>query len=283
MRLIILTAFALTAFAANSLLARAALGHGEAGAAEFTLLRLLSGAAVLIILLSLKTRNIASAGNWCGAAMLLIYAAAFSFAYLRLDTGTGALALFTSVQLTMLGWAGFKTGLSKGELCGSALAFAGFIYLMLPALNIETIGAASLGGFGLMAISGIGWGVYTILGHGSRDPLAQTTGNFWRAGLLALPLAVFIFPDPAISPRGAILAVTSGALTSAIGYAIWYAALPKLPSSLAAALQLLVPPGAALMGWGFLGETLSWRLAIALFMISSGIGLVIKSRQGRSP
>lgn len=278
MRLSFFTALALIAFAANSLLARAALQNGDAGAAEFTLIRLISGAFILAALLASQKRPILTAGSWSGGLMLLLYAGAFSFAYLKLDTGTGALALFTAVQLTILSWAAFKTGLSKTEIAGSAMAFAGFIYLLLPAINMSALDVDSLSGFGLMVASGIGWGVYTIIGQSSQNPLAQTGGNFWRASLLALPLLIWIYPSHSLSLFGIGLAITSGAVTSALGYAIWYAVLPKLSSTLAATLQLLVPPLAALMGWSLLGEEMSLRLLVALIVISAGIGLVIRHR-----
>jgi len=237
-----LTALALIAFAANSLLARAGLITSDLGQnmgpKEFTLIRLLSGALMLALILSVTGKkgqpsSLSQNGSWRGAAMLLLYALMFSLAYVTLDTGFGALCLFTSVQLI--------------EFIGAMIAFTGFIYLVIPAL-----GTPNLSGIIMMAISGIGWGVYTLMGRGARDPLTLTGGNFWRASVLALPLLIFIAPSVALSNQGIWLAILSGALTSGCGYAIWYAVLPRLSAAMSGVSQLLVPPLAALMGWAAL-------------------------------
>ena len=273
-----LTALALIAFAANSLLARAGLITSDLGQnmgpKEFTLIRLLSGALMLALILSVTGKkgqppSLSQNGSWRGAAMLLLYALMFSLAYVTLDTGFGALCLFTSVQLTILGVAAFRKNLSRIEFIGAMIAFTGFIYLVIPAL-----GTPNLSGIIMMAISGIGWGVYTLLGRGARDPLTLTGGNFWRASLLALPLLIFIAPSVALSNQGIWLAILSGALTSGCGYAIWYAVLPRLSAAMSGVSQLLVPPLAALMGWAALGENLTLRLIIATLIILSGLYIV---------
>ena len=272
MRTLILTIIALIAFAANSLLARAGLIDPNMGPKEFTLIRLLSGAIMLaiIILLTRKTdTSQASSGSWWGAAMLLLYALMFSLAYVTLDTGFGALCLFTSVQLTILGVAAARNNLGFIEVIGALIAFAGFIYLVLPAL-----GTPSRAGIFMMALSGIGWGVYTLLGRGAKNPLQLTAGNFLRASLLALPLLILIIPAPALSKQGILLAALSGAITSGCGYAVWYAVVPRLSTAISGVCQLLVPPLAALMGWAILGEDLTLRLMIATLIILSGLYIV---------
>ena len=184
LRLSLLTALALIAFAANSLLARAALTDPAMGDLEFTLIRLFSGAALLLILMQAQGPTPRSAkSGWWGAVMLLLYAVMFSLAYRTLDTGLGALCLFASVQLTILGMSAFRGTLSLRDMIGALIAFAGFLYLVWP-----TLGTPSLAGIAMMALSGVGWGVYTLLGQGASAPLARTSDNFLKASLLALPL-----------------------------------------------------------------------------------------------
>ena len=273
MRTLILTIIALIAFAANSLLARAGLIDPNMGPKEFTLIRLISGAVMLAVILYFSrkktTSTQTSSGSWWGAAMLLLYALMFSLAYVTLDTGFGALCLFTSVQLTILGVAAARKNLGLIEFIGAAIAFAGFVYLVLPAL-----GTPSRTGIFMMALSGIGWGVYTLLGRGAQNPLALTSGNFLRASLLALPLIILIIPQPTLSLQGIMLAMISGAITSGCGYAVWYAVLPRLSTAISGVCQLMVPPIAALMGWAVLGEALTLRLIIATLIILGGLYIV---------
>lgn len=273
MRTLILTVIALIAFAANSLLARAGLIDPNMGPKEFTLIRLLSGALMLTMILYLSRQKGVAAkwsdGSWWGAAMLLLYALMFSLAYVTLDTGFGALCLFTSVQLTILSVAAARKNLSVIEAIGAAIAFAGFVYLILPAL-----GTPSRNGIFMMALSGIGWGVYTLLGRGAKSPLRLTSGNFARASLLALPLLLLMIPAPSLSRQGILLAIVSGAITSGCGYAVWYAVLPRLSTAISGVCQLLVPPLAALMGWAVLGEALTIRLMIATLIILGGLYIV---------
>ena len=273
MRTLILTIIALIAFAANSLLARAGLVDPNMGPKEFTLIRLISGAVMLAVILYFSRKKTTStqtnSGSWWGAAMLLLYALMFSLAYVTLDTGFGALCLFTSVQLTILGVAAARKNLGMIEFIGAAIAFAGFVYLVLPAL-----GTPSRTGIFMMALSGIGWGVYTLLGRGAQNPLALTSGNFLRASLLALPLIILIMPQPTLSLQGIMLAMISGAITSGCGYAVWYAVLPRLSTAISGVCQLMVPPIAALMGWAVLGEALTLRLIIATLIILGGLYIV---------
>ena len=273
MRTLILTIIALIAFAANSLLARAGLIDPNMGPKEFTLIRLISGAVMLAVILYFSrkktTSTQTSSGSWWGAAMLLLYALMFSLAYVTLDTGFGALCLFTSVQLTILGVAAARKNLGLIEFIGAAIAFAGFVYLVLPAL-----GTPSRTGIFMMALSGIGWGVYMLLGRGAQNPLALTSGNFLRASLLALPLIILIMPQPTLSLQGIMLAMISGAITSGCGYAVWYAVLPRLSTAISGVCQLMVPPIAALMGWAVLGEALTLRLIIATLIILGGLYIV---------
>ncbi len=277
MRAILLTSFALTAFAFNSILCRMALGPGEADAAGFSAVRLLSGAAMLAALLAAngKPRSLTSDGNWLSGFFLFAYVICFSFAYLGLTTGTGALLLFGSVQFTMVAAALYR-GERPGrmEWAGLMIAIAGLVYLVFPGLAAPPPANSML-----MIAAGIAWGLYTLRGKGSKDPLADTAGNFIRAVPMALIAAVPFYSQINLSARGVMLAVLSGAIASGIGYAVWYAALKHHTATRAAALQLSVPVIAAAGGIVFLAETASLRLALATALILGGIGIVILGKK----
>jgi drug/metabolite transporter (DMT)-like permease len=273
----LLTAVAMLAFAANSLLCRLALQRGEIDPGSFAGIRLVSGAIVLAVIVRFRSeRPVPSHADWLAAAMLFAYVAFFSFAYLSLSAGTGALILFGAVQLTM-----FSVGLRSGEKFGSvawlglALAVGGLVYLVSPG-----IAAPPLVGAALMAIAGVAWGVYSLRGRRVADPLAATAGNFARATPLALFLSVlFIINARAYANEaGVALAIASGALTSGIGYVIWYAALSKLTAMRAATVQLSVPLIAAFGGVAFLSEAITPRLAAASATILGGIAMVLTSK-----
>lgn len=274
-RTLLLTALAMLAFAGNSLLCRLALRETEIDAASFTAVRLTSGALMLAVLLRLRSVSRPMAGSWPGALALFTYAAAFSFAYLHLDTGVGALLLFGAVQLSMLLW-----GLWRGERLpalatfGTLLAGGGLLFLLLPGASAPPLSEALL-----MLLAGSAWGAYSLLGRGQGDPLAVTAGNFLRATALGLLLAVPLFAQLQWDAAGLFYAVLSGALTSGIGYAIWYSALPGLRASQAATVQLSVPILAALAGSLVLGEALSLRLMLSAVAVLGGIALVLGSRQ----
>ena len=267
------------AFAANSLLCRAALTGPEADAAGFTLVRIGSGALVLMLIwLGRRTESRSAVrGSWLSSAMLLLYAAAFSFAYLELPAGTGALLLFGAVQVTMI-FGALLAGerLRMMQWLGILLAFGGMIYLLLPGVEAPPVGSALI-----MLLSGLGWGVYSLRGKKVADPLAETAWNFLRA----LPAALILFIavnglSGDLSQEAFLLAIVSGAITSGLGYAIWYAVLPSLPSSQASVVQLSVPVLAAFAGWLLLGESLTGRLLWSSTMVLGGILLVIKFGQG---
>jgi len=273
-----LGAFALLCFAANSVLARLALGSGRIDPASFTALRLLSGAIVLGILLrSRGTPRGASAGRWTGAVLLFLYAAPFSFAYLSLPTGTGALLLFGAVQLTMIG-AGLRSGERPQPLewIGLFAALTGLVYLNLPGL-----GAPSIQGALLMMVAGVAWGLYSLRGRTAGAPLPRTAESFLLATPLGLVLAAAAAPSAHLSPAGVGFAVASGALASGLGYAAWYAVLPRLSATRAGTVQLAVPVVAALAGTALLGERVSLRLAVSAAAILGGVGLAISARATR--
>ncbi len=266
---ITLITIALLAFAGNSVLCRLALGDQVVDAASFTSIRLLSGAIFLFALVRFKEKKSVSmkGGNWLSAISLFLYAATFSYAYISLDTGTGALILFGFVQLTMIAYT-FMQGkkLANVEWFGLFIAFSGLLVLLLPGAS-----APSLTGFILMAISGVAWGIYTIKGKGSETPLLDTATNFLKTLPFIILLTLITFYNSELSTRGIILAATSGAITSGLGYAIWYAVLKNITVIQAAISQLLVPIIASIAGVLFTNETITTKLLIASLLILGGI------------
>ncbi|MGN5351687.1 DMT family transporter [Ralstonia sp. L16] len=280
LRTVLLTSITMVAFASNSLLCRLALQHAAIDAASFSSIRLVSGAVVLAVLARAGAGRAPLARvDWAAATMLFVYVVFFSFAYLTLSAGTGALILFGAVQLTMLA-AGLRAGERFEALgwAGFALAAGGLVYLVSPGVTAPTpLGAT------LMTVAGIAWGVYSLRGRGLDNPLAATAGNFLRAAPMALALSMLLYDRAHASPAGILLALASGALTSAIGYVIWYAALKGLSAIRAAAVQLSVPPIAAFGAVLFQAEPLTPRLAAASAAILGGIALVLASRTQRKP
>jgi len=271
LRIISLTSLAMIAFAGNSILCRLALQHTSIDPASFTAIRLMSGALVLWLLVRLKNNVAVGEGNWLSAMALFAYAAGFSFAYVSLPAASGALLLFGAVQATMIGhgiWAGER--LLGLQLVGVLLAFAGLVGLLLPGLS-----APPLFGSLLMMAAGVAWGVYSLRGKGAGDPTRVTAGNFLRTVPVTMLLSILMFKYVSVDTAGVLYAVSSGALASGMGYAIWYAALPALKNTSAATVQLSVPVIAALGGIVFLGEPMTLRLVLASIAILGGIALVI--------
>ncbi|MEM8632370.1 MAG: DMT family transporter [Pseudomonadota bacterium] len=278
MRLLSLTALTMAAFAANSVLNRLALADGDAGPAAFAALRLVAGAAILSVLVLSRGSGWSALApkSPTGVWSLALYMLGFSFAYVTLDAGVGALILFGGVQLTM-----FAGALLSGERIvaarwiGTGLALAGLAYLLWPS------GAAAPGLWGalLMAAAAVGWGIYSLHGRTAFDPLGATAGNF----VCAVPLGLIVFlavPD-GMSLRGAVLAILSGAVTSGLGYALWYRVLPQLAASTAALVQLTVPVIALAGGMAFLGEALTLRFVFASALILGGVAIGIVAPQRR--
>ena len=290
MRTLFLSCLSMLAFAGNSVLCRLALAEQQIDPASFTGVRLVSGAFMLVLILSLSKKNVTDPASLdtetatgrfrrsvFAACALFAYAIFFSYAYLSLDTATGALVLFGVVQITLI-----SIGIAKGqtlkafEWVGLVLACVGFVYLLLPELNKPT-----LSGLLMMSIAGVAWGVYTAIGQGSVQPLNDTRANFVFTVPLVLILAVvclLLDITPELTTRGILLAVVSGAITSALGYAIWYLVLPKLETTLAAVMQLSVPAIAAVLGLLLVNETPSFHLLVSGFTILLGIFIVIMAR-----
>lgn len=279
LHLILLTTLAMIAFAANSVLGRMGLAETQIGAGSFALIRLVSGALVLAAICLLQSKRIS--GTLSGGVSLLIYAGFFSYAYLALPAGMGAIILFAMVQITMLGW-----GLMRGETLsglqwlGFVIAIAALVWLVSPSLEAPPFWAAAM-----MATAGIGWGAYSLIGRSAKDATAATTGNFIIASLLAAPLlavTLIMAPEPMPPLDGAGLAVLSGAVTSGLGYVIWYRALSGLTATRAGIAQLSVPAIAAIGGVLFLSEPITWRFALATTAILGGVALAVLTAAPRS-
>lgn len=286
MKATLYTLVALIAFAANSLLCRMALAQGYIDAWNFTIIRLVSGAVCLGLIMDVYTYNLkrkgtlndailSDTGSWRSSISLLVYALCFSIAYIELDTGTGALILFSAVQLTMIGWGIYKKEqLSKLQWGAFFVALAGFVYLMLPSAAVPSLLGASL-----MALSGVAWGVYSIRGKACVSPLRTTAFNFIRS-LVAIPvlLLVAIGYLKTVSMQGVLLASASGAIASGIGYSIWYVAMPLLKSTQAAVVQLCVPVLAAIAGMLFLSEQVTVEFIIASSLILGSVLVFILNK-----
>ncbi|SMF84593.1 Threonine/homoserine efflux transporter RhtA [Tistlia consotensis] len=278
LRAVSFTSVAMLAFAANSLLCRLALGRGLTDPASFATVRVAAGVVALGLIVQLRGQPRRHRGaGWRAAAMLFTYMACFSFAYLSLAAGTGALILFGAVQLTM-----FVFALRAGERfaalswAGLALAALGLVYLVLPGVSApDPLGAA------LMAVAGVAWGVYSLLGKAAEDPLAATARNFLYALPLVLAVSLLHWRELELSPAGLALAALSGAVTSGCGYVVWYAALPRLTAGRAAVVQLSVPVIAAFGGVALLSEAVTGRLLLASAATLGGVAIVLAQRAAR--
>lgn len=270
---------ALLAFASNSLLTRLALGSNRIDAATFTAVRLVSGALMLAVLVQARKSNRGSlpGAGVIGALALVAYAAPFSFAYLRIGAAVGALVLFGVVQLTMIAY---------GLYCGERLSLPAWIGLVLAvvgllALTLPSVSRPDPLGVGLMATAGVAWGVYSLAGRTAADPVAANARSFMFASVPAVALAVVLRDGAVVSTGGIVLATLSGAVTSGLGYAVWYRALPRLSVMQAAVAQLSVPVIAALGAVAFLEERLTARLLFCGIAVLGGVGIVLNARSGK--
>ncbi len=283
LRIVMLTSFAMLAFAGNSVLSRLALASGSIDAASFSSIRLLSGIAILALLLPLVAKVKSGEkghfqqmfrGSYKAAVYLFLYVIGFSYAYLTLDTGVGALILFGSVQLTMILISLFGgTRFRQLEWLGLLMAVVGFVYLVWPSLT-----EPSLVGFILMTLAGIAWGLYTLKGRGAEQPVRDTAYNFIKTLPMVAVLMALTLTEARFDIQGVMLAVASGALASGLGYAIWYMALTGLQNVQAAVVQLTVPVIAAMGGVIFAGEIIDERLIIASLLVLGGVLCVFLSR-----
>lgn len=271
---------AMTAFAANSLLCRQALRQLQIDAASFTAIRILSGAAVLWLLLHLNRKTISASGNWISALALFSYMAAFSFSYVDLSAGTGALLLFGAVQTTMILyglWSGERLG--RRQVLGLLMAVTGLVIFLLPGISPPPLMGATL-----MLAAGVCWGIYSLRGKGSKNPLAMTAGNFLRSVPMTIALSIFMLPQLQMQVPGVVLAVLSGAIASGLGYAIWYQVVRDIKTTSAAIMQLSVPIIAAVGGMMLLEEAVTWHFVLSSAIILGGIALaILRNENGRTP
>ena len=270
-KLVLLAALAMTAFAANSLLCRMALVETDIDPASFTFWRLTSGALMLTVLVVMRNQKPLKEGNMASAIALFVYAAGFSFAYISMTTGAGALLLFGAVQVTMISWGLFKgERMSALQWGGFLLALVGLILLLLPNAAVPQLSSALM-----MLAAGIAWGVYSLKGKGAKFPIEATAGNFIRSTPLALVLLVIFWPGGEFHAEGMAYAVASGAIASALGYALWYSILVHIAAIKAATLQLSVPVLAVFAGWLFLDETVTLRIILSSLAVIGGVAMVI--------
>jgi drug/metabolite transporter (DMT)-like permease len=269
---VVASLFVLLAFAANSILCRMALRATSIDPASFTSIRLLAGALTMWTLVRLSSGSRSVGGDWISAASLLLYAVAFSFAYVSVTAGTGALLLFAAVQLIMIS-AGLFAGerIDWGVAVGWAVAVAGLVLLLLPGVSAPPTGKALM-----MLFAGIFWGLYSLRGRRSSDPLRDTAGNFVRAAPGALLLTGLLWRHTSLDRTGVLLAALSGSIASGVGYAVWYRILPRLRAITAANMQLSVPVIAALAGVVLFGEALTLRLAVSSVLVLGGIALATR-------
>ncbi len=277
----LLLALTMIAFAANSVLNRMAIAGGHIGAADFGTIRLAAGAAMLALLcLALRRKlRLGGSGRATGVLTLLAYIYGFSLAYEALDAGLGALVLFATVQITMFAGALLRSEtVPPRRWLGAAIALAGLAWLLWPA---GTVRVSLLHGL-LMAVAGVGWGIYSLAGQRSSDALQATAANFILAAPLGLIIGLALPPSgTGMSPPGIALAILSGAVTSGLGYALWYAILPRIGASIAAVAQLTVPVIAIAGGMALLGEALSLRTALASALVLGGVAVSVLPRRGQ--
>jgi drug/metabolite transporter (DMT)-like permease len=262
---------AMLAFAANSVLCRLALAEQQIDPMSFSLIRICSGAAVLLLLYMLSGHKAKIRWNIKNGFFLALYIIAFSLAYLHIDAGVGALLLFGTVQLSMVGYGlchGEKINMRRG--LGLAIAILGILILLLPGASAPHLGYAAI-----MVLSGIGWAMYSIAGKNMQNPLASTLANFVIAIPFVLLAYIAFYPQSFVHIQGILLALLSGGLASSGAYVLWYSIVKQIDRVTASSVQLSVPCLAILGGVLFIGETLSWRIIISAVIVLAGIGLVI--------
>ncbi|WP_298257762.1 DMT family transporter [uncultured Litoreibacter sp.] len=274
MRLFLLTALTMVAFAANSVLNKLGVSQGGMEPLGFAMLRLWSGALMLLILVWFRQNAARETGSFVGAASLLVYMLGFSLAYVTLETGVGALILFGVVQITMFAIAAI-TGerIPTLRYIGCGVAFSGLVVLLWPSNGVTV----DLWGGVLMAAAGVGWGVYTFVGRGAVSPLLRTERSF-RFAAMFMGAVALVVGLPMGTSLGYATAVASGAVSSALGYALWYRVLPQLPTTIAATVQLTVPVIALAGGMVFLGEALSLKFFIAGLLVLGGVGIALRKQ-----
>ena len=279
-RFISLVFISLLFLSANSILCRMAISTQNIDAFSFTILRIFSGAILLLIIYFYKNRtlNFDMKKNWLSSFMLFLYAICFSYSYVNMFAGIGTLILFAVVQLSMILIAIFyKESFSINKILGIIVAFAGLVYLLYPK---EDFSISFFHAF-LMIISGIAWAIYTVIGKSSTNALFNTTDNFFKASIFVVLFTIFFIDSLKLDFYTSILAISSGAITSALGYLIWYEILPKMQIITASILQLIVPVLAIFLSVIILDEVLSFELLISTFVILFGIFIALFRKKSK--
>ncbi|MEX0281472.1 MAG: DMT family transporter [Arenibacterium sp.] len=270
MQLLVLISLTMVAFAANSILNRLAVDGGYATPAAFAVLRVVAGAVMLVFLVRVQRGQLVfnTRARAVGAGSLALYMIGFSLAYLTLDAGLGALILFGITQMTMFSIAAMRGAApSRRQLLGALISFGGLILVLNPSdASLDNLRAA-----GFMALAGIGWGIYSIAGKAETDALSGTAANFCLALPLTALVPLIMGESFGMDARGAVLAIIGGAVTSGLGYALWYRILPQITSSSAAILLLSVPVLAVLGGVLLLGESIGWQFLLGASLVIGGI------------
>lgn len=279
MRLILLTCLTMIAFAANSVLNRMAVDAGGIDPSSFAMIRVLAGAVALCMILTVRGGGLPllARGRVLGALSLAAYMIGFSLAYVTLDAGLGALILFGTVQVSMFGWSALRGARSTmRQITGAGIAFVGLLIALWPT---EGTGGDITGAV-LMVVAGLGWAAYTLAGKGAKDPLSATAANF----VVATPLLAVLLLGTGLhaAPFGIALAILSGAVTSGLGYALWYTVLPQLQGQTAAVVQLSVPIIAIAGGAVLLGEALSLTLGLSAALVVGGIAIAVTASAAQS-
>jgi len=279
MKFIFLTSLTMTAFAANSILTRAAVDGGHIDPSGFAIIRVLAGAVVLGMLMTLRggALPLLQPKRMWGALSLTAYMIGFSLAYLTLDAGLGALILFGVTQITMFAYGAMRaTAPTRRQLWGAGIAFIGLLIVLWPGSGSQT----DITGASLMVVAGVGWAIYSLLGRGGKDPLAETAASF----IMCLPLLLILLAGTGLTfgVTGMMLAIVCGGLTSGLGYALWYSILPHFDSSTAAIVQLSVPIIAIVAGAVLLGEPLTVTVMLSAVLVVGGIGWAVSEQSVRA-
>jgi drug/metabolite transporter (DMT)-like permease len=278
LKLFIFICISLFFLSANSILARVAISTQNIDAFTFTFLRIFSGAILLLIIYFYKNKNIKLnfKKNWLSSFMLFLYAICFSYSFINMYAGIGTLILFAVVQLSMILIALFyKEKLTSNKIFGVLIAFSGLVYLLYPK---EDFSISFFHAF-LMIIAGISWGVYSVIGKKSTNATYNTTDNFLKASIFTIIFGVLFVDFFKVDLFTFFIAITSGMITSALGYLIWYEVLPKIEIFTASILQLLVPIIAIFLSLIILDEKVSFELIVSTFIILFGIFIALKKRK----
>ncbi len=278
LKLFIFIFIALLFLSANSILARVAISTQNIDAFTFTFLRIFSGAILLLIIYFYKNKNLKLnfKKNWLSSFMLFLYAICFSYSFINMYAGIGTLILFAVVQLSMILIALFyKEKLTSNKIFGVLIAFSGLVYLLYPK---EDFSISFFHAF-LMIIAGISWGVYSVIGKKSTNATYNTTDNFLKASIFTIIFGVLFVDFFKVDLFTFFIAITSGMITSALGYLIWYEVLPKIEIFTASILQLLVPIIAIFLSLIILDEKVSFELIVSTFIILFGISIALKKRK----